>query len=92
MKSVTITRHIESALLNIPELADFIGKDVEIRIEERLPSGIPERWKPLWEAAAAFEFDEDAYQERMQVDLEDSARDFARLTKLVPNEGTDDTR
>jgi hypothetical protein len=48
MKSVTITRHIESALLNIPELADFIGKDVEIRIEEReASSNFARQWSAL---------------------------------------------
>jgi uncharacterized protein YajQ (UPF0234 family) len=48
MKSVTITRHIESALLNIPELADFIGKDVEIRIEEReASSNSAKQWSAL---------------------------------------------
>jgi hypothetical protein len=35
MKSLILTRRIESAQLDIPELADFIGKDVEIRIEEQ---------------------------------------------------------
>ena len=37
MNAMIVTRHIDSAHLELPELLAFVGKDVEIRIVERLP-------------------------------------------------------
>ena len=76
MNAIIVTRHIDSAHLELPELLAFVGKDVEIRIVERLPmpEGTPERWRPLWEAAGKGLIDEEAILEFRAIDLADSER------------------
>lgn len=76
MNAIIVTRHIDSAHLELPELLAFVGKDVEIRIVERppMPEGTPERWRPLWELAGRNVIDEDAIREFRAIDLADAER------------------
>ena len=77
MNAIIVTRHIDSAHLELPELLAFVGKDVEIRIVERLPlpEGTPERLRPLWELAGTGLIDEEAYWKARAIDLADSERE-----------------
>ena len=74
MNAIIVTRHIDSAHLELPELLAFVGKDVEIRIVERLPmpEGTPERLRPLWELAGRNVIDEEAIREFRAIDLADA--------------------
>ena len=76
MNAITVTRHIDSTHLELPELLAFVGKDVEIRIVERLPfpEGTPERLRPLWELAGRGAIDEEAIREFRAIDLADAVR------------------
>ncbi len=100
MSAIIVTRRIDSTHLELPELLAFVGKDVEIRIVERLPmpDGTPERWRPLWEAAGTGIIDEEAIREFRAFDLAESERetqmwreihaeqDAAKLAATIPGE------
>lgn len=94
MDAVTVTRRIDSAHLDLPELLLFVGKEVEIRVRELVPppAGTPDRWKPLWEAAGRGLIDEDAIREMREFDIAEAQRELESWQETHNERGTDAPR
>lgn len=94
MNAIVVNRHIDSAHLELPELLAFVGKDVEIRIVERLPfpDGTPERWRPLWELAGRNVIDEEAIREVRAFDLAEAEREAEMWKQIHAERDANDPR
>lgn len=94
MNAIIVTRHIDSSHLELPELLAFVGKDVEIRIVERLPlpEGTPERLRPLWELAGRNVIDEDAIREFRAFDLAEAEREAEMWKEIHAERDANDHR
>ncbi len=94
MDAIIVTRHIDSSHLELPELLAFVGKDVEIRIVERLPfpAGTPERWRPLWELAGRNVIDEEAIREFRAFDLAEAEREAVMWKEIHAERDANDPR
>jgi len=73
MNAVRIRRKLESETLHLPELKPFIGKNVEIIVqEEPMPAVIPGTggWDAAMQAARELEdYDFEAWREQREYDL-----------------------
>ncbi len=94
MNAIIVTRHIDSAHLELPELLAFVGKDVEIRIVEKVPQvdDTPDRWKPLMDAAARNVIDDEAIREFRAADMADSEREAKMWKEIHAEWDADATR
>jgi hypothetical protein len=92
MNAIIVTRRIDSAHLDLPELLAFVGKEVEIRICEATPPppGTPDRWKPLWEAAGKGLIDEETYWKARAIDLADSEREALMWREIHAEQDAND--
>ena len=62
-----LTKQIISEHLDLPELKPFIGKQVEITIQETPVTATPNRWQALADIAGADLIDPEVYrQQRLQ--------------------------
>jgi len=94
MNAIIVTRHIDSAHLELPELLAFVGKEVEIRIVEKTPpvNEVPDRWKPLMDAAALNVIDDEAIREFRAIDMADSEREAQMWAEIYAERDANATR
>ncbi len=60
MTIIHLTTRIENDTLKIPELASWVGKEVEITITEKVPEGIDPAWETFFANARPDTIDLDA--------------------------------
>lgn len=73
MTMVRIHRRLESDTLHLPELQPLIGKNVEIIVQEEIPTPSAESWKSSVRAAEMLRetgYDLDAWREQRDWDAE----------------------
>jgi hypothetical protein len=70
MNAIHIRRTLDSDVLHLPELKPLIGKTVEIIVREETPpiEELPDRWKPLLDAAGRDLVDPEAYKQQREFD------------------------
>ncbi len=73
MSSVLIRRHLDSARLDLPELQQFVGMDVEISVREAPPAATPDRWQALDAIAGLDLIDPEALRDFDAADLRSRA-------------------
>ncbi len=61
MAAIRLTARIENDTLKIPELASWVGKEVEIVITEKLPEGIDPAWETFFQYVGKVDIDEEAF-------------------------------
>ena len=80
MSTIRISKHIESDTITLPELRAFVGRRVEISIEESTPLKVSTPSSPDWDAvlAAAQTLEDYDYSARSEQDARD-VRDAKEL-------------
>ena len=68
MSTIHVTRQIDSVHLNLPELKSFIGKQVEITIQESPPEKNHNRWQGLADIGGADLIDPSLVEQYRQFD------------------------
>jgi hypothetical protein len=62
-----ILRRLDSETLHVPELRDFIGKDVEIVVSEVVPQKLPDHLVELEKIAGKIDLDFEAIEKMREI-------------------------
>jgi hypothetical protein len=67
MAAIRLITRIENDTLRIPELSSWIGKEVEIVINEKVPEGIDPAWETFFKYAGKVDIDEEAFWKMREI-------------------------